>query len=142
MRKTALVFALALWLASAAQAQNPGQYITYPNGVPTSANAPTVGIAPDELVGAANIATGQVSCTTSATPVVPARTGVAGTGRVSATITNTTGTTIYLGGPTVTAATGDVLPGVVGSFKTFNVTAAVYCVTASGTVKVTFNEKY
>ena len=71
-----------------------------------------------------------------------ARTGIAGTGRVSVTITNTTTTPIYLG-PTnsVTSANGQLLPGIVGASLTLNYTGAVYGIAVSSAT-VTESETY
>jgi hypothetical protein len=54
-------------------------------------------------VGAANLATGPANITTTATQILAARTGVAGTGRQSATVVNTGTTPVYIGGSGVTA---------------------------------------
>lgn len=93
-------------------------------------------------VGATNFATAQVSVTTTATSILAARTGVSGTGRISATVCNTTTTAIYLGGSGVTASTGQLLAGVVGACATFDTQTAIYGIVASGTATVGASETY
>lgn len=96
----------------------------------------------NQPVGAATFAATQVSVANTATSILAARTGVSGTGRVSATITNTTTTAIYLGGSGVTTSTGQLLPGIIGASVTVNTTAAIYGIVASGTATVTALETY
>lgn len=92
-------------------------------------------------VGAAAINTGQWSnATGSATQIVAARTGAAGTGRSSLTLFNSGSVAIFYGNVGVTSSTGTrLLPG--GS-RTLYVTAAIYGVPASGTGTVDFDEEY
>lgn len=91
-------------------------------------------------VGAASIATNQASVGTSATLIVAARTGVAGTGRVSVTIYNNGSSMVYLGGPGVTTSTGiHLAPGAAASSNT---TAAFYGVAAVASQQVGVLETY
>ncbi len=72
-----------------------------------------------------------------------ARTGVAGTGRVSVTITNKTGTDIvYVGNTGVSATTGQYIPAIAGASLTLDTTAALFCVVPTTTQVVTFVETY
>jgi hypothetical protein len=114
---------------------------TNANG-PAAASASSPVTPSNQPVGSANFTPTQVSCASTATQIVAARTGVAGTGRISDTITNTTTTAIYIGGSGVTTSTGALLPGVVGAAKTIKSTAALYCIVASGTATVTNDETY
>jgi hypothetical protein len=109
---------------------------------PAAASAASPVTPSNQPVGAAAFAATQVALSSTATSIVAARTGVAGTGRVSVTITNTTTTAIYLGGSGVTTSTGTLLPGIVGASVTLNTTAAVYGIVATGTPTVTALETY
>jgi hypothetical protein len=84
-----------------------------------------------------NLATTQVSVSSTATQVLPARVG-----RQAAVIENTAATAVYCGGPSVTTTTGMLLPGVVGSSLSIPTGAAIYCVTATGTNTVSAMETY
>jgi hypothetical protein len=84
-----------------------------------------------------NINTGQISVATSATQIVAARAG-----RKEVTIANHATTAVYIGGPSVTAATGLLLAGVQGQGITITGAAAIYAVAASGTETVSFLEVY
>ena len=90
--------------------------------------------------GAAAIATAQAAPTTTATLIVAARTGAAGTGRVAATVFNSGSTTIFLGASGVTTSTG--LPLLPGASLTLNTTAAIYGITSSGTGAVSAVETF
>lgn len=92
-------------------------------------------------VGAGAIATGQYSnATASATQIVAARTGAAGTGRVSVTLYNSGAVNVFVGASGVTTSTGiRILPG--GSYTIYT-TAAVYGVPASGTGTLDYLETY
>lgn len=114
---------------------------TNANGAATPANSSPV-TPSNQPVGAANFAPAQVSVGSTATLIAAARTGVSGTGRVSITITNTTTTAIYLGGSGVTTGTGQYLAGVVGASATFNTTAAIYGIVATGSAAVAESETY
>ncbi len=101
-----------------------------------------VNVHPTTPVGAASLATGQVSVAATATSIATARTGAPGTGRASITLVNTTTTAIYIGGSGVTTTTGQLLPGVVGASLTLNTTAAIYGIVATGTATVTELETF
>lgn len=111
------------------QCDSTGHLLTTPGG----ATSPSV--------GAATIATGQYSnATASATQIVAARTGVAGTGRVSVTLYNSGSVAVYIGITGVTTATGiRILP--TGSYTLYT-TAAVFGVPASGTGTLDYLETY
>jgi len=87
-------------------------------------------------VGFANIATGQVAVTTSATQVVPARAG-----RGAVTITSTSAVVFYVGASGVTAATGSYVAGAAGASITIPTSAAVFAIGASA-VTVSYLETY
>ena len=92
-------------------------------------------------VGAAAIATGQWSnATGSATLIVAARTGAAGTGRVSVTLYNSGSTTLFYGVSGVTTSTGTRL--LAGGSRTIYTTAAIYGVPASGTSTLDYDEVF
>lgn len=93
-------------------------------------------------VGGANLGTVQVSVASTATQILAARTGVAGTGRICATIENTSTTAVYLGGSSVTTSNGMLLPGIVGASDTICTTAAIYGIVATGTETVSAQEVY
>jgi len=83
------------------------------------------------------------SVATTATQIVAARTGAAGTGRGLFIIENI-GTTPMYCGPTssVTTSNGLLLPGILGASITIATTSAVYCIAASGTGAVSYAELY
>lgn len=159
MRKSTIAAALAgsAMIAFAAYAQGlspfnfnlvtslPGGTSSYVLNVQGNASGTPIPVSgsgsSSPAVGAATIATGQYSnATASATAIVSARTGAAGTGRVSLTLYNTSSVNIYIGITGVTSSTGiRILPG--GSF-TINTTAAVYGVPASGTGTLDYIETY
>jgi hypothetical protein len=85
----------------------------------------------------ASLATGQISVTTSATQIVPARAG-----RKEVTIVNHTTTAVYIGGSGVSVANGLLLAGVQGQGITVTGGAAVYAIAASGSGTVSFLEVY
>ena len=95
-----------------------------------------------QTVGAASIATSQVSVGNSATLIAAARAGVAGTGRVALTIENSGTTDVYIGPSGVTTATGILLPGVKGAALTIPTTAAVYGITGGASQTVTVLESF
>ncbi len=84
-----------------------------------------------------NVATAQVSVTTSATLIAAARAG-----RRSITVEQLGTTAVYLGATGVTTATGVLLPGTVGSSVTLNFTGALYGIVATGTQTVAEFELY
>jgi hypothetical protein len=114
---------------------------TNANGAATAANSSPV-TPSNQPIGAAAFAATQVSVTSGATSILAARTGVAGTGRVSATICNTTTTAIYIGGSGVTASTGSLLAGVIGACLTVNTTAALYGISGGSSATVTALETF
>lgn len=101
----------------------------------------TVGVS-NQPVGAAAFATAQAAPGVSATSIVAARTGAAGTGRIAAIIINMSTTPVYLGGSGVTTATGQYLAGVVGAAIVIPTTAAIYGIVTSGTGSVSVQELY
>lgn len=114
------------------------------NNGPAAASASSP-VTPSNLPpGAAAINTNQVSvaATAGGTLIVAARTGVAGTGRVSATVCNTGTTAVYIGNTGLTTATGQYLAGVAGACLTLNTTAAIYGIVATGTETVAYSETY
>ena len=91
-------------------------------------------------VGAAAYAVTSVTVATTATPLVAARSGAVGTGRVSVTLQNTGTSTVFLGNTGLTATNGwPLLPGAV---ITLNTTAIVYGLVASGTGSTSALETY
>ena len=87
--------------------------------------------------GAANFATNQVSVTSAATAIVAARAT-----RRAVLIINHGTTDVYIGGATVTTATGILLAGSEGASISIPTTAAVYGIVASGTQAVSYIEVY
>ncbi len=114
-----------------------------PGGQALGASSLPVVIASDQSavptsgIGSANFATAQASVGATATSIVGARTG-----RGAVTVENHGTTAVYLGGSGVTAATGLLLPGVVGASVTIPTQAAVYGITATGTQAVSALETY
>lgn len=118
-------------------------FVTNTNANGAAAPASASPVTPsNQPVGSAAFAATQVSVGSTATSILSARTGVAGTGRVSATVTNTTTTAIYLGGAGVTTSTGQLLPGIVGASVTINTTAAIFGIVATGSATVTALETF
>ncbi len=111
-------------------------------GIDQTTPGTTNGVAPSTSVGTAAFAATQVSVGSTATSILSARTGAPGTGRASATITNTTTTAIFIGGSGVTTSTGTLLPGIVGASITINTTAAIFGIVATGTATVTSFETF
>ena len=91
-------------------------------------------------VGAAGLATNQISVATTSTLIVAARTGAPGTGRVAVTILNSGAATVFYGVSGLTTANGSILPA--GAAVTLNTTAAVYGIVATGTVTVSYTETF
>lgn len=89
------------------------------------------------LSNPSNIATGQVSVGTSATLIVAARSG-----RKNVIIVQGGTTNVYLGGSTVTTATGGELVGIEGTGFQIDGAAAVYGVVGSGTQTVSYVETF
>lgn len=88
------------------------------------------------LTGAANLATGQVAVTTSATQIAPARAN-----RRKIIISSTAAVVFYVGGQGVTTANGLYVAGTAGAAVTIDTAAAVYAVGA-GNVTLTYIELY
>ena len=86
---------------------------------------------------ASSIATGQVSCGTTAAQVVAARTG-----RRNVVLLNEGTAVVRFGAAGVTTTTGALLPGAVGASATIGGGAAVFCATAAGTQTVSFYEEF
>lgn len=84
-----------------------------------------------------NIATAQVSVAATATLIAAARAG-----RRSITVEQLGTTAVYLGAAGVTTGIGVLLAATVGSSVTFNTTAAIYGITASGSQTVAEFELY
>ena len=91
-------------------------------------------------VGAANVASAQISIGVSATAIVAARTGAAGTGRVAVTLFNNGAATVYLGGSSVTTSNGMILPP--GASMTINATAAIYGISGAAGQTISAMESY
>lgn len=114
---------------------------TNPNGAATVASSTAVNLS-NMPVAAAAVSTNQITVGATATLIVPARTGLAGSGRVSTTIVNPGATNIYIGGSGVTTSTGMLLPGISGANMTLTTTAAIYGIVASSTATVSEFELY
>lgn len=84
-----------------------------------------------------SIATGQVTCATTSTLVVAARTG-----RRNVAFVQEGTTAVRLGPSGVTTSSGVLLTGTVGTGFTIDGSAAVYCTVASGTQTISFVETY
>lgn len=115
------------------------------NAIQPGAAAPSGSspVSPSNLpVGAATLATAQVSVTTTVggTQILAARTGIAGTGRVSATVCNTSTTDVWLGPSGVTVGNGQLLVGIKGACATINTTAAIFGIVGSGSETVAAHE--
>lgn len=115
---------------------------TYALGGNTVANSQPV-TPSNQPIGGATLAVNQISVAATSTLIAAARTGNAGTGRVSITVTNTGTTAVYIGPTTgVTTTTGTLLPGILGASLTLNTTSAVYGIAASGSQTVSYVETY
>ena len=114
---------------------------TTPNGPAIVASSTSVSLA-NVPPGAATVSTNQLTIGASATLIAPARSGVAGTGRTSITITNPGTTSIYIGGSGVTTSTGTLLPGISGASMTLGTQAAIYGIVATSTATVSEFELY
>lgn len=95
-------------------------------------------------IGSAALATSQISITSSATQVVAARTGAAGTGRKSVCVTNITGTSpVYLGSTTpITTSIGMFVPGSVGASICLDTQSIIYGISGGGTQTVSYSETF
>ena len=91
-------------------------------------------------VGSAGFAASQASIGTAAAQIVAARAGVAGTGRIAATLHNAGSATVYFGASGVTTTTGMPLPA--GASATINTQAAIYGIAASGTQTIGVMETF
>jgi hypothetical protein len=87
--------------------------------------------------GAASIATSRSTAGATSTQLVAARTG-----RGAVTFQNLGTVDVYLGPAGVTAATGFLLPGVIGASVTIPTSAAVFGVASTGTQDVAVLETY
>jgi hypothetical protein len=111
-----------------------------PEGV-GSASTP-LSVVSNQSVGSGSFATAQASPGVAATLIAAARTGVSGTGRIAAIITNMSTVPVFLGVSGVTTTTGSYLAGVVGAAVVIPTTAAIYGVVGSGTGSVSVQELY
>jgi len=109
--------------------QSPGM-----NGIP-------LGVTP---IGAGHVATGQVTIGNTATLISDVRGDptVSSFGRRSIKITNLGAVDVFIGDASVTAVTGDLLPGARGAFVALPTTAAIFGIVASGTQAISFIEVY
>ena len=103
--------------------------------MPINFNIPLVGANGGSLTGS-NIATGQVSVTSSATQIVPVRVG-----RKSVIIVNPGAGFLYIGKSDVTLSTGVLLEYIYNNTLTLHTEAAVFGICAS-TQTATFIEIY
>lgn len=158
MRLTLAVALLCAVLPSAATAQIVPS-ATYVNNLPqtcddgtprTRCTLATPVVGPDGIPvgsaarnGAATIATGQIAVTTSATQIVPARTGNAqGVGARKRLILSATSAVVwYVGAAGITSATGLYVAAAAGSSVTLQTTGAVFAVGASA-VTISYVEEY
>ncbi|KQO76428.1 hypothetical protein [Methylobacterium sp. Leaf88] len=109
----------------------PSPDVTSIQGVANGTPIPTVGSQPS------NIATGQFSCGTTAAQAVAARTG-----RRNVLLIQEGTTLVRIGASGVTPSTGAPLPGTAYSSMTIDGSAAVFCVTGSGTQTISYVETY
>ena len=112
-----------------------------PTGRPGEAAVAVVGPdgSPAGAVGAANVATGQVSVDTTSGGVTVAAARVT---RRSITIVNHGTTDVYIGVGSVTTSNGILLPGTKGAALTIETTLAVKAIVASGSQIVSYLEEY
>lgn len=90
------------------------------------------------VINPTTILTGQVTVTTSATPIVASRAG-----RSSVVIINVTGTSSVFVGPSgVTTSNGQVIPGALGAGVSIDGSAAIFGIVSSGTQVVSYMEIY
>ena len=85
----------------------------------------------------AGLVTAQGAATTTTAQLVAARAG-----RRTVTIENESTTPVRIGGASVTASTGFLLPGVAGASLTLTYSGPLYVVTASGTAAVSTYETF
>jgi len=112
-------------------------------GQNTGANSHPVVWASDQTptVGSVNMATGQVTVGTSSVIIVAARTGVAGNGRISATVVNMGTATIYIGNTSgVTVANGFPLPA--QAAMSLNTMSVIYGISGTASQTVGYVETY
>lgn len=105
-------------------------------GVDGTSRASATNPLPSRTYGSASFATGQVAIGTTATQIVPARTG-----RVAVTVILNGAADVFLGVAGVTTANGVLLLGVKGSSVTIPTQAAVFGVSGS-TQPVSFVETF
>lgn len=85
-----------------------------------------------------NFVTSQVTCSSVAAVLVPARPSADHTATIEQTGTNP----FYIGTATVTSSNGFLIPGTAGSSYTVAASTAIYCVTGSSTSVVTVVETW
>ena len=122
-----------------------GVFVTNANANGAAAPASASPVTPsNQPVGGGTIVTNQVSVgtTVGGTQIIAARTGVAGTGRISATVCNTSTTDVWVGASGLTTATGQLLVGIKGACITLNTTAAIFGIVGAGTETVSFSETF
>lgn len=87
--------------------------------------------------GHSTIATGQVSCSTTATLIAAARTG-----RQKLIFNSTAATAFYYGASGVTTTTGVYVAASAGASTSLDTAAAVYCIVPTGTLTLSYAELY
>jgi hypothetical protein len=112
-------------------AQPGGATLQVTNGLAGGPAAPLSVAVNNNPPGSGGFATSQASIGATASPIATARTGVAGTGRISVTLYNAGSATVYFGPSGVTTATG--MPLIAGAAVTISTQAAIYGIAASGT---------
>jgi hypothetical protein len=133
---TPIAAALALAWVGAADAQTGQTVGVYrlPGG---STNIPATGV---QTIPPANLAPFQTTVTTATGPATLL--AAARAKRQFVTVINSGTTAVYLGGASVTASTGVMLPGVAGASITIAFTGDLYAVAATGSQAVTGYEVY
>lgn len=115
---------------------------TLPTGPATAANSNPM--TPSNLaVGSAAMNTNQVTVQTTAggTLIAAARTGLAGTGRVSIEVCNLGTTDVWLGNTGLTVGNGHLLVGIKGACTVLKTTAAIYGI-AGAAEAISFVENF
>lgn len=103
------------------------------------ANIGNVGVN-NNPVGSAAFAASQAPIGTSASQIVAARAGAAGTGRIAVTLYNAGSATVYFGNSGVLTTTGMPLPA--GAAATISTTAAIYGIASTGTQTIGIMETF
>lgn len=112
-------------------------------GQNTGANSHPVVWSSDQTptVGSVNIATGQVTVGTSSSIIVAARTGVAGNGRIAATVVNMGTATVYIGNTSgVTVSNGFPVPA--QAAISLNTMSVIYGISGTASQTVGYVETY